>query len=137
MKQTGPISALKLQKLVYYTLPWHLVWSEEEMFKERVEAWVGGPVFPDLYAKHRGQFLVNPGDSDIGGNPENLTADQLDSIDHVLSTYGKKSPQYLSDLTHSEMPWREARVGLSPLDRGAREITRASMAEYYESILPA
>lgn len=52
----------------------------------------------------------------------------------VLSFYGDKSPQWLSDLTHKEMPWQKAREGLLPNMRGSSVITLESMAEYYESL---
>jgi hypothetical protein len=39
LKQTGEITAMKLQKLVYYSQAWSLVWDEEPLFSERVEAW--------------------------------------------------------------------------------------------------
>src|SRR6185437_13978778 len=35
-----------------------------------------------------------------GGKPDNLTADEKDTIDRVLAFYGDKSPQWLIDLTH-------------------------------------
>lgn len=43
---------------------------------------------------------------------------------------------WLSELTHLEEPWKKARKGLSPNERGNNEITLDSMAEYYTSILP-
>lgn len=52
----------------------------------------------------------------------------------VVSLDGPKSPQWLSDQTHSEDPWKQARNGLADGDRGEHEITLASMAEYYSSI---
>ena len=45
-----------------------------------------------------------------------------------------KSAQWLSDLTHAERPWIEARKGLPPGARGSREITLDSMADYYATI---
>jgi uncharacterized phage-associated protein len=52
----------------------------------------------------------------------------------VLAAYGDQSSQWLSDLTHSEEPWRAARKGLAPGQWGRREITLASMAEYYGAL---
>jgi uncharacterized phage-associated protein len=52
----------------------------------------------------------------------------------VLNTYGKKTSQWLSDLTHAESPWRDARGDLAPGERGSSEITPAAMAEYYGSL---
>ena len=63
-----------------------------------------------------------------------LTDSEKESIDKVLVFYGDKSSQWLSDLTHSEDPWKTAREGLACNERGNREITLRSMAEYYESL---
>src|SRR5689334_5878093 len=49
LKVHGPVSAMKLEKLVYYCQAWSLVWDERPMFSERIEAWANGPVCPDLY----------------------------------------------------------------------------------------
>ena len=130
LRKHGPMTALKLEKLVYYCQAWALVWEEEPMFRERIEAWAGGPVVPALYYRHRGQFQITEWD----GNPDALDAAQHETIDSVLKYYGNKTSQWLSDLTHSEAPWITARTGLAPLERGNREITLASMAEYYSGL---
>ena len=126
----GPMTAMKLEKLAYYSQAWSLVWDETPLFQERIEAWAAGPVVPSLYYRHRGQFML----SEWEGNPENLSQKQRETIDAVLHFYGNKGSQWLSDLTHSEQPWADARKGLAPLERGNQEITLASMAEYYGSL---
>ena len=68
------------------------------------------------------------------GSPENLSQEQRDTIDSVLRFYGNKTSQWLSELTHNEQPWMEARAGLATLERGNQKITPAAMAEYYGSL---
>jgi uncharacterized phage-associated protein len=130
LKEHGAMTAMKLEKLVYYSQAWALVWDEEPLFEEKIEAWANGPVVRDLYERHRGLFRVTGWD----GDPARLTAEQKDTINKVLEFYGKLSSQELSDLTHREDPWRNARRGLDPGDRGYREITHAAMVEYYSSL---
>lgn len=130
LNKQGELPAMKLQKLVYYAQAWSLVWDEEPLFNDRIEAWANGPVVKTLYDSHRGQFKV----STILGNPDNLTVSQLDTIDKVLGFYTDKSSQWLSDLTHKEDPWLDARQGLAMGQRGNEEITHAAMAEYYSSL---
>ena len=132
LSKDGPLSAMKLQKLAYYSQAWHAVWSEAELFPERIEAWANGPVVPALYEKHRGQFVLNPGQ--FGGNAANLSADEADSIERVLDVYGGKTSQWLSDLTHMETPWIEARAGIPAGERSNRLITVGAMAEYYGAL---
>lgn len=132
LERTGPTSAMKLQKLVYYAQAWSLVWDDQPLFAERIEAWANGPVVRALYDQHRGQFTVLP--HHINGSIEALSADEIETIEVVLSSYGDRSAQWLSDQTHSEAPWQKARAGLSDRDRSDREISLADMAEYYGTL---
>lgn len=130
LRKRGEMTAMKLQKLVYYSQAWSLVWDEEPLFPERIEAWTNGPVVPALYRTHKGKFKVA---SWPKGNPSRLTDQQKKTIDAVLDYYGDRPSQWLSDLTHREAPWIDARTGLEPGDPCRREISHASLAEYYSS----
>lgn len=130
LSKQGEMTAMKLQKLVYYAQAWSLVWDEKPLFSNRIEAWVNGPVIPVLYKVHKGQFKVAGWPK---GQPGALTQRQRETVEAVLNHYGDKTSQWLSDLTHAEAPWREAREGLAPGDPSTREISHAALAEYYSS----
>ncbi len=131
LQKQGPMSTWKLQKLVYYSQAWHLVWDDEALFDEPIKAWANGPVVPELYRAYRGRFKV---DAAAKGDATKLTESEAETIDSVLDFYGAKTGHWLSELTHQERPWQAARAGLSPGERGNREITADSMAEYYSSL---
>lgn len=133
LKKKGEMSAWKLQKLVYYSLAWSLVWDDRPLFTDRIEAWANGPVCPRLFYAHQGKFLV---DFVPEGDPEKLNADARETVDAVLEFYGDWTSQELSDLSHTERPWKDARGNLPPSVRGNEEITHLAMAEYYTSIPP-
>lgn len=130
LQQRGEMTAMKLQKLVYYSQAWSLVWDEEPLFGEQVEAWANGPVVRELYRRHQGNFKVR----DWDGDPSKLNETQRETILKVLEFYGPMAAQVLSDLTHNEDPWLKARAGLAVGDRGSRVISHADMAEYYSSL---
>lgn len=130
LDRQGEMTTWKLQKLVYYAQAWHLVWQENPLFHEPIEAWANGPVVPDLYRNHRGDFTLTRSRLNAG-DPSNLTEAQKVVIDTVLDFYGDKTGQWLSELTHSEAPWLNARAGLSPTERGNNRIQLNDMAEYY------
>jgi uncharacterized phage-associated protein len=134
LEKIGPVSAMKLQKLVYYSQAWSLVWDDSTLFDNKIEAWASGPVVRELYEKHRGKFMVSADDFRAFQSGEKFTKNQEETIDIVLKSYADKSAQWLSDQTHSETPWRTAREGLSDTDRGNQEIPLDSMAEYYSSL---
>ena len=106
-----PITTWKLQKLAYYSQAWSLVWEDKPLFQERIEAWANGPVCPQLYEEHKGLFKIaelKP------GRISALSRSQKVTIEKVVTYYGKFDPQYLSELTHAERPWKEARKGMEP-----------------------
>ena len=131
LRDLGEMTTMKLQKLVYYCQAWSLVWDERPLFPEKIEAWANGPVVPELYELHKGRFRI---DDWPRGNAVVFSKEQQLTIRAVLKFYGRKTSQWLSDLTHREKPWKKARKGLGPGDRGNREITHASMMEYYSSL---
>jgi len=123
------ITAWKLQKLVFYSQAWSLVWDDGPLFDDEIQAWANGPVCLSLYDQHRGRFRLYEGD--IKGDARRLSKDARDTIDAVLNHYGGMTAQYLSELTHREQPWIKAREGLDRGERGQNEITWDAMAEYY------
>lgn len=132
LQKMGTMTTMKLQKLVYYSQAWSLVWDEKRLFEEDVEAWANGPVVRALFNFHRGMYEIA---SVPIGNPNLLNQDQRDSVDAVLKYYGDKPSQWLIELTHMEDPWRDARKGLPKLERGSRVIPLGAMADYYSSLL--
>lgn len=130
---TGEVSAMKLQKLMYYAQAWNLVWDEEPLFANDFQAWANGPVLPTLYARHRGMFKIDASlfsDSDR----DNLTATERGNVDKVLAFYGDKTAQWLSNLTHQETPWLDARGGLPAGASSEEVIPQAAIHEYYSSL---
>jgi uncharacterized phage-associated protein len=101
------ISHLKLQKLCYYAQGVGLAARGEPVFKERLEAWLHGPVVPDLYQAYKA----------YGDNPippvTDLDLDQFDPadrmvLDDVYTYYGQFSGWRLRQMTHAETPWKDA-----------------------------
>lgn len=132
LEKTGPMTAMKLQKLVYYAQAWSLVWDERPLFADEIQAWRNGPVVPDLYNQHRGMFRIDA--SNITGDPSKIDADGRETIDVILGYYGEESAQYLSDLTHMEDPWKIARQGCDDGASSNQLIPHAAMADYYSAI---
>ncbi len=134
LQKCGGVTAWKLQKLVYYSQAWSLVWDDRPLFDERIEAWANGPVCPELYKAHRGKFRVEVIPE---GDPEKLDDVAKETVNAVLEYYGDKSPQWLSDLTHLEAPWKDARNGLPSGASSDVVIEHDAMARYYEALPPA
>jgi uncharacterized phage-associated protein len=124
---------MKLQKLMFYSQAWHMVWEEEPLFADDFQAWANGPVLPALYDRHRGMFKVDRSlfkDANAG----NLTDEQRGDIDKVLGFYGDKTAQWLSNLTHQENPWLNARGELPAGAASSEVIPKSAIHEYYSSL---
>src|SRR5262249_6122203 len=109
LTKLGAVTTMKLQKLVYYSQAWHLAWTENPLFPEKIEAWRNGPVVPHLFDLHRGHFKLEPGffykKQPQKKSKLSLTNDEKDIIDRIVTHYGNKDPHWLSQLTHLEDPW--------------------------------
>lgn len=134
LEKTGPITAMKLQKLCYYAQAWNLVWEDRELFPEEIQAWANGPISPTLYRAHRGEFVVTQIPSGKARKVKNDPA-AASTIEGILATYQQMSTSELSTLTHREAPWSAARRCLLPGQASQAVITHAAMVEYYSSLI--
>ncbi|WP_437576432.1 Panacea domain-containing protein [Sorangium sp. So ce887] len=129
LQQRGQMTAMKLQKLVYYAQAWHMVRADKTLFDDEIQAWAAGPVIKSLYISHRGRYTLSAGD--LLGNVDALDASERRSVDVVLAHYGDRTAEQLSELTHSEPPWINARKGLGPTERGDKTIDPTEIVDYY------
>jgi len=127
---TDTITTMKLQKLAFYAQAQHLLTAEVPLFPENFQAWRGGPVVPELYALHRGKFLIRPGELPSGDSSA-LTDDERTLIDSVCAAMGDMTGAELSERTHRESPWLDARAGRAPSDPSDAVITQEAMRSYY------
>lgn len=125
-----PITNKKLQKLVYYAQVWSLVLNKERLFSEQIEAWVHGPAIPSLYRRFK-HFEFNPIVLDTTEMQFSFSEKQTRLLDNIWRVYGKYPSSYLEALTHSELPWQEARVDLSSAEPSRKKISLKTAKEYY------
>lgn len=107
----------KIQKLVYYAYSWTLALLNDDvndlrvkLFDNRIEAWVHGPVVPDLYREYRAygwQDIPKLATYDV-----DFPEDVLDILNQVWTVYGPLSANQLELISHNEKPWICARSGL-------------------------
>ena len=129
-EEPEPMTPLRLQKLLYYAEGWSLIERNESLFRERIEAWTNGPVVREVWQLFQGYTPISPDE----GSDENLTDDERAFIRGVWKAYKEHSGVSLTNMTHDEAPWKDAREGLSGSVATNREITRDSMRRYFETI---
>jgi uncharacterized phage-associated protein len=138
------ITNKKLQKLLYYTQAWHLVYFDNHsFFKDTPEAWVHGAVYPQVYHQYK-KFKAKPiffnegvdrDKLDIFFNSFLISDEQKDFVHSVLLAYGKKEAFELELMNHREKPWLEAREGLEDFDISSKPISLITMKSYYSELL--
>lgn len=122
----------KLQKLCYYAQAWHLALNYDPLFEGEFEAWVHGPVCPELYSEYKKHGYDRiPKEDKI---PEELDRDAIDFLESVYDTYGSFTGDQLESLTHMEAPWKEARAGLEEWMPSHNVISRKTMEVFYREV---
>lgn len=126
-------SRLKLLKLLYYVQGYHLAMFGTPIFGEKIEAWLHGPVVPEVW-----KWAKNYDDEQM--QSEALNKEQIDGlrlhpqqiklIGDVLEIYNKYSAYGLRDKTHTEMPWLTA----YEQDKN-NEITRDSLKDFFAPLV--
>lgn len=119
---------MQRQKLLYYAQAWHLTWNGSPLFMEKVEAWDMGPVVRDAWK-------VDPaGGTWPAPRPEasaEIPSDARATLEAVIAYYGTMNGTQLSELTHSEYPWKNAYETSNMFNKGQKEIRPATMRGFY------
>lgn len=122
----------KIQKLCYYAQAWHLALFKERLFNNKFEAWVHGPVCPELYRKLKDNRWIKI--DKIDSLPDNIDSETLEFLDDVYYTYGGYDGDDLEYLTHQESPWLNSRKGLEEWEPSHELISEELMEEYYWNV---
>jgi uncharacterized phage-associated protein len=127
-RETGSfVSNLKLQKLVYYSQAWHLAIHDTPLFEEDFQAWVHGPVIPELYQKYK-SFRWQPITVDV--IPQ-LPPTTIEFLEGVRDEYFSCDGYELEQMTHAEDPWHLARGSIAADVVSTAQIDKTWMKEYY------
>lgn len=123
----------KIQKLCYYAQGWYSAfYKDEKLFDEKIEAWVHGPVCPELYKEY-----ADYGFNEIPKIDEDIYMQEKEKniLEQIWDIYGKYGGDQLEILTHREEPWINARQGLDRRQPSNQEILPETMGSYYRKRL--
>lgn len=103
------MTALKIQKLLYYAQGHHLALFNQPLFSEKILAWEHGPVEPNIYRIYKNNStknypiikLENDFDFSIFSTEKN------NFLISIWNTYGIYDGSELEKRTHNEKPWIE------------------------------
>ena len=130
----GAFTSSNMHRLLYYCYAWHLVWYDEPLFEEKIEAWASGPIIRSFWDLHAGKYTIGEKDEFLKTNYA-LTPEQKETVHSVFDFYVPRfNAEHLAHLSMSESPWRTARSGLKNTERGNSIIKDEWMKDYYSSI---
>lgn len=128
------VTPLMLQKLLYFIQGESYVVKGTPMFPENCQAWIHGPVYPEVYDMFR-DFKYNPIEDPrfiiFDGMENTLTEDERQIIDLVLNTFGNYSGKMLEKITHEETPWKLARKGYADTIPSNDTIDKENIKKYF------
>ena len=128
------VTPLMLQKLLYFIQGESYALNGKPMFCENCQAWVHGPVYPEVYDMFR-DFKYNPIDDArfaiLEGTEDELSHEERMVVDLVVNTFGEYSGKMLERITHEEEPWKLARKGYADYIPSNEPILMESIGAYY------
>lgn len=131
------MSHKKLQKLVYYAYSWILALLNESgndlqfhLFNNRIEAWVHGPVIPDLYQEYKKYGWQDIPKKEVYNGPA-FSTDVEDVLTQVWDVYGNLKANELEMLSHRETPWINARKGVAAYESTSNEILDSDIFNFF------
>lgn len=132
------VTQMKLQKLVYFAQGAHLAKYNKALINETFQAWMYGPVIPEIYQDFKlyGSRPITDTSEFIPSStyspPFRLDADALDSINYTWGVLKDFSAMSLSNWTHQPNgPWSKV---YDP-DTKSTPINNKDIKQYFEKLI--
>lgn len=133
-EQMKEVTPLALQKILYFIQGIYMVIFGKPLYKEDCMAWIHGPVYEEVYDLFR-DFKYNPIEDNrfaiFKDRFEELSEQEKKVIDLVINTFGKYSGKVLEDITHEELPWKNARAGYESSEPSREIISKDEIKNYF------
>src|SRR5689334_9609404 len=125
----APVDPMSLEKFLYYAQGFHLVLRDRPLFPDEILAWQKGPVVAAVYM-HYSRFGWSPilPDPDLG--QDRLLSETTDFLKDIIRFFGRYTAALLSQATHEERPWKEARHDTDPDVPSGEVISQLEMKAY-------
>jgi len=105
---------MKLQKLLYFTQRESFAIIGRQAFEGTFEGWKFGPVSREVRASlYNGEIIV----------PTTEISEEIKYIvNNVILEYGSLASWKLSEISHKDLSWQNARRGLAPDENGSKPL---------------
>jgi uncharacterized phage-associated protein len=129
----APLDPMSLEKLLYYAQCFHLVLHDYPLFPDEILAWQKGPVVPAVYNQYAafGAGPIVPDEDE----PPAFSIGLQQHLGQIVSFFGRYTAIRLSDATHLEQPWSDARDGVPRNVASGVVIPQIVMKSYYRALM--
>lgn len=133
MEDTTPLA---LQKILYYIEGFSLALLDENILSSHPEAWVHGPVYPEIYNRfsYYSYHVIDAYEFATYRDLEGLDEEKRQLIDAIIKCFGCYSGKILEEMTHLTRPWQKAREGLNDTDISNIKILENDMQTFFKEI---
>lgn len=127
-----PVTQMQLHKLLYYVQGWCLAMRGTCFFDGDIKGWSYGPVVKEIYRTFN-RFKSDGIPIDEAKNESEIGLGVADAsfVQSIWDSYKQFSPWALSEMTHKERPWLEARRGLKDNQQGNRSLSLETMQDFF------
>jgi uncharacterized phage-associated protein len=132
------VTQMKLQKMVYFAQGYHLAKYNEPLINENFQAWMFGPVVPEIYQDFKlyGSKLITDTASFMPSESDKkqylLNNEAVDSINYTWDVLKDFSAMALSNWTHQpNTPWSKV---YDP-DQKSTPIGNDEIKSYFQRLL--
>ena len=128
-KITGEsIDEMKLHKLLYFAQRESLAITNEPLFEGEFEGWKYGPVCREL------RNCITP--DGIIDNTNDISEESKYIVNNIIQEYGCLASWKLSDLSHKEISWQNARKGLQDGENGCQKLLLEDIRQDAKKVRP-
>nr|WP_300850052.1 type II toxin-antitoxin system antitoxin SocA domain-containing protein [uncultured Schaedlerella sp.] len=122
------LDEMKLHKLLYFTQRESFAIVGRPAFEGTFEGWRYGPVSCDV----RAHYI----DGDINSDTNPISEEVKYIANNVILEYGSLDSWTLSNISHEEISWKNAREGLSAHQNGNRTLKTDDIREDAKKVRP-
>lgn len=127
------ITPLALQKSLYYVQGFYYAFYNKFLFVEDCQAWVHGPVYPDVYDRYK-DYKFDHIECNVEIDYSVFISSEIAILDSVVKNFCCYSGKVLEKFTHSESPWLSARGSLTEEETSNQIIHKKDIGKYFESV---
>lgn len=123
------ITALMVQRLVYFAQAWFLANKGRPLFADDFEAWPTGPVVRSIFERFENFAYANVPAMDV---VREIKGEKLDLLEDIHERYGCYRVKKLEELSQEEGgPWQTSRGSLAPEVGSSNVIPKYEIKKFY------